>query len=592
MIKYLLTAAIFLTIPFLYFSQDKTNNSLTDEGVSYGGMLLYDEQDKDSYEEYIGFEGKRIKEVHIKILDVAGASVQEGVERDTSWLGHIGNMFHYKTREWVIRNNLLFSAGDTLNADKLSESERLLRLSGFFLDARIRIIDFDNNKDSVSVEVITQDRWTLTFLLSYDTKNKDSYVGLRDDNLLGLGHILDATLTHDENKSVGWGTTIRYNAMNVGGSFINIGAILETNRSHDMKNISFTRPFLTTELDWMGGLSLTAENGLYEYLNTGGSIVSIPYKLKMHDVWIGKSYEPWFGSNVFRQKTRFITSVRLAGLNHTERPFVEQDSNRIFQNNTQYLFSLGIINQRFYKETYLGGFGITEDIPVGGYVVLTGGVEEREFDKRWYYGFESVYSTRIKGAGYFSGKFGIGGFRNMDKWEQNAIAADVLYHSPLIIDGKWKYRLLAESDLIYGFNRFQGEQIYLDNENGMRGFNTFSLFGTKKLTFNTEAFIFSPYEPLGFVIGGLIFADMGLIARRNEKLLTSRLYQAYGIGFRINNESIARANFEVSLVYNPYVPGSTPVRNDIKILFTGSFILGSRHFTFDRPSIINFNGAR
>src|SRR5690606_40708123 len=103
-------------------------------------------------------------------------------------------------------------------------------------------------------------------------------------------------------------------------------------------------------------------------------------------------------------------------------------------------------------------------------------------------------------AGYFSASFMFGGYKDQNKWLQNVYNFNLLYHSPLITKGNWKLRFLFDNNYLYGFNLFEGEQVYLDSQNGLRGFNRFALFGTKKITANAEALIFSPFAPLGFVI--------------------------------------------------------------------------------------------
>ena len=577
---------LLIVLCFLPLTLSAQAGSINEGNLNDDPVFKVDTNEK--YEEYLKSEGKIIKKISIRILDVSGPSVDEQNGSDTSWLGQIGNALHFETREWVVRNALLFSEGDAIDAVELSESERLLRSAGYFLDARITIES--KEEDSAVVVVTTKDMWTLTFLISYDTKNKNSYFGFRDDNIIGLGHKLDAALTHDEDKSIGLGGTLRYYAMNIAGSYINAGTELEANRNFTSKMLNFSRPFVTNLLEAAGGFSFKWENGYFNYFDNNGNFISLPYKFNMQDFWLGKSYTPFFGSKLFKKNTRIVTSARVSRLNHYERPLVTEYQNRIFQNKTLYLLSAGIINQRFYKEHYLSGFGITEDVPTGGYISVTGGIEEREFSKRWYSGFEAVYSRRVENAGYFSASFMFGGYKDQNKWLQNVYNFNLLYHSPLITKGNWKLRFLFDNNYLYGFNLFEGEQVYLDSQNGLRGFNRFALFGTKKITANAEALIFSPFAPLGFVIGGILFADFGVIGDRKNNLTSSKLYQGYGAGIRFNNESIARANFEVSLVYNPFTPVSSSA--DLKIIFTGKLIFGSRIISFDRPAVITINGRK
>ena len=99
--------------------------------------------------------------------------------------------------------------------------------------------------------------------------------------------------------------------------------------------------------------------------------------------------------------------------------------------------------------------------------------------------------------------------------------------------------------------------------------------------------MFTPYNVLGFIIGGIAFADFGLIAGNGQILLNSRVYQAYGLGLRTKNESISNTSFELALVYNPYNPASG--KSNTEISFSAAIVLGSRNFNFDKPGIIDLS---
>jgi hypothetical protein len=293
-----------------------------------------------------------------------------------------------------------------------------------------------------------------------------------------------------------------------------------------------------------------------------------------------------FGPSEFRRRTNIVTAARVNRSNFTTRPLVTPDSNRVFTNNLIYLFSTGIINRRFYRDHYISRFGPTEDVPIGGMVSLTGGYEINEFTKRYYYGLDGVYSRRIKNLGYLSLHSAAGGFFNEGRWEQNAYLFDILYHSRLVSFNSWSMRFFLQNKYLIGNNRYDTEQIFLDNDNGLRGYDRFSLHGISKGLLNLETRIFTPFVPLGFSIGFKLFSDLGIIANRGEELFNSRIYQSYGAGLRISNESISRAQFDVALIYRPFTP--LKQNGSFAIIFSSSISLGSRSFNFDKPSIINY----
>jgi hypothetical protein len=580
---------IFLIFSRVSAQSDKNTNAHKAQKKVAEQSLNHNANGKESLNGFVPAEGKIISKINIKIINVSGPSVESDSGFQSTFFGSIANTLHFESREWVARNMLLFNPGDSLDAEKVSESERLLRSSGFFLDAKIKLRKHPVSRDSIIVDVVSQDRWTFTPLLSYNPKSEGFYFGIRDDNFIGLGHTIYATASYDQDPLKGSGGIIKYTAVNVAGSFINPSVYLETNKSITTKSISFQRPYLSTEIEWVGGLDLTAEHGRYEFFNNQSDIESYSYSFNAQDIWLGKSYSSLGTLDFLKNKILPFSSIRIYRTNYSKRPSPELNAGGLFENYVLYLLNLGVIRQKYYKDVYLGGFGVTEDVPVGGIISGTAGYEKRENTNRWYAGIRLIFSDNFKDIGYLSASLGLDGFRNINKWEQETLNLNLLYHSPLISFDKWKVRFLASNDYLYGYNRFRGEQIYLDNENGMRGFNSYSVFGTKKITLNTEALLFSPYSLLGFKLGAVAFADFGVIAPDDKNIFSGKLYQGYGFGARINNESIARAGFQISLVYNPVLPLGG---GDIKIQFSGNFILGSRPFGFDKPSVIKFNGTR
>ena len=128
-------------------------------------------------------EGKIISKIFLRTLNVAGESIDR-TSTDSTWINNLANSFHYKTRNWVIRERLLFKEGEKLNYRTLYESERLMRSTNLFLDVKIKVFPSAISKDEVELVVITKDRWTLTYLASYKPGDKSGYLGLKDNNFI------------------------------------------------------------------------------------------------------------------------------------------------------------------------------------------------------------------------------------------------------------------------------------------------------------------------------------------------------------------------------------------------------------------------
>lgn len=531
-------------------------------------------------------KGKVIKNIYINNIDVSGPSINDGENWKPDIFGKIGNALHFKTKIWVIKNILLFKEGEKLDPLSIEDSERLLRESGYFYDAAIST-ESSEVPGKVDIYVTTKDKWTLNPQISYSPKRKSGYFGLRDKNLLGIGHSAGILLTHEEDSHIGWGGTFDYTLNNIKGSFVNASLNLASNNKSNLFRLGLDRSFITTRTKWAGGVNFTWEHDDLRFLETNNNISLIPYSSDSQDLWAGRSFVLPFLSESLRKNTSFIFSGRYFRKHYRIRPKVTPDSNKIFENHRLYLVSLGAINRKFYKAFYVSEFGVTEDIPVGGLISFTTGSDSREFSNRWYYGMQLIYSTHFNRIGYLSGNFEVGGYRYSEKWEQNTIKFDLLYHSPLLFSDGWKARFFVQNNFILGLNRFAGEQIYLNRNTGMPGFNEFAIAGVKRNVLDLEMRLFTPYNVLGFVIGGIAFADYALISGENKSLLSSRLYQGYGFGLRTQNQSISKTNFELAVVYNPYNPVSEGAKTEI--VFSASFVLGSRNFNFGEPATTDFS---
>ncbi|MGZ9897006.1 ShlB/FhaC/HecB family hemolysin secretion/activation protein [Shewanella gaetbuli] len=102
------------------------------------------------------------------------------------------NFLHINTKESTIIDNLSFEQGDKLTEKDIQEAQRLLRAEAYIRDAKITALSVDPDADAEyaqSILVETWDNWSLlpTFSLSKSGGETKYSVGIKEDNLLGLG---------------------------------------------------------------------------------------------------------------------------------------------------------------------------------------------------------------------------------------------------------------------------------------------------------------------------------------------------------------------------------------------------------------------
>jgi hypothetical protein len=115
-------------------------------------------------------------------------------------LGRIANALHIRTRPWVVRNELLFHAGDTLNVWRLQETERNLRRLGLFSQV---VVDTAHDGDRLVARVSTSDGWTTNGDVGFSSTGGSLtwHAGVTERNLLGTGNTAGIVFRHEPDRS-------------------------------------------------------------------------------------------------------------------------------------------------------------------------------------------------------------------------------------------------------------------------------------------------------------------------------------------------------------------------------------------------------
>jgi outer membrane protein assembly factor BamA len=90
-----------------------------------------------------------------KIEIVANNVFEEEGPDALSWVYRLGNKLHIRTREEVIRRELLFASGEPLSPEALEQTERNLRSLAFLRDAKVETHERENG--TVDIRVVTFD---------------------------------------------------------------------------------------------------------------------------------------------------------------------------------------------------------------------------------------------------------------------------------------------------------------------------------------------------------------------------------------------------------------------------------------------------
>ena len=99
------------------------------------------------------------------------------------------NIFHARTRERIVKRELLLGEGDTYADARIEESMRNLRSMGVFALVRIVAVKTEN-PDEVGLLVHTRDLWSLRLETTYNISTQVNLlrINLVERNLAGIDH--------------------------------------------------------------------------------------------------------------------------------------------------------------------------------------------------------------------------------------------------------------------------------------------------------------------------------------------------------------------------------------------------------------------
>ncbi len=198
-------------------------------------------------------ENSRIRRVDIRVGDVFDDQDPEEDRR----IFHLVNRLHRNTRDWVIRQQLLFAPGDPYAPRLLEESERLLRRNRYLYDAEIVPVAVDG--DQVDLEVRTRDVWTLTGGARFARSGGENRTQLeiQDFNFMGTGKEIAISRTSDFERN---SNELLYRDFNLAGRRAEMELSLRDNSDGERYLLHLRRPFFALATRWSAGLTVVTED--------------------------------------------------------------------------------------------------------------------------------------------------------------------------------------------------------------------------------------------------------------------------------------------------------------------------------------------
>ena len=498
-------------------------------------------------------EGKIIRQIVIETLDPFGYAVDNYKDVPDKGFEKFGNALHLKTKNWTIRNLLLFKKNEPLDSLTAKESERLIRRQRYVRSVIIKPVEIPNCNDSIDISVRVLDSWSLipTGAISGSKGNFD----LTEKNFLGLGHEIENNITKrfDDKKKA---YDVYYTINNIKNTFIKtIFGYKNDLNDNITRSARIERQFFSPLTRLAGGAYF--ENRFYvdSLPDANGVFVNQIFKLQTQQYWVGHSFKIFGGKSEDFRTTNLVTTFGYKNIAYFEKPTLQYDPSQFFASEKLYLATIGLNTQKFSEDKYLFNFGIIEDVPYGQVYAITGGFQDKNNSRRAYFSGRFAYGDYFS-FGYLSTNIECGSFYNSRNTEQTTLRIEANYFTNLLSIGSWRVRQFIKPTLVIGNHRESiiKDRVTISEENGISGFNNPLINGTKKLftTFQTQTYL--PGNWHGFHFSPFYSMTLGMLGDDSNKFLNNKLYSIFSLGALINNDYLVFNSFQISFSFYPSIP--------------------------------------
>ena len=507
---------------------------------------------QNSENRFIAFKGKKIRNISVTILPPFGVTIADTSykQSDIIWWKEVVNKTHMGTSEKVILRQMTIKVGDRVLPVEMVQNEILLRDLDYIEDAVLRVVSVPESDDLVDLEVFCKDE--LSWGGSLETNFLNSVeVGLDNKNFMKLGHSVDYEYSYRGTKDKKHGNRLEYKVNGLWNTHIDLRGYYRNDYREKQVRVELERQFLTNKMKWAGGVSVGRVYYSEDLPDRNVSRLERLFNYHFQDVWLGYSFRMrklhGYNQNLYLT-TRFFTTI------FNNRPKVDNDMNHLYHNRKNMFSSVVYTKMKYYKGNLLYDFGRTEDIPTGLLLGTTAGYEWSEYENYGYIAAEAHYSHfNQQTERYFYTKAALSSYINEGRFERGVCDFLGSHVSNLCHLRTWRFRFYNSIRYIQGFKRYPADFLYMEDHD-LRGFNSDTLKGNKKLSFSLATTFFMPFIKKGFRTSLSTFVDGCLLADRKEKLFSKKFYWGIGFGLNLRNNNLMLKNISFRFTFYPIVP--------------------------------------
>lgn len=471
-------------------------------------------------EDYEQYRGIRIAKINIIPKDVFNKPKSTKASRLFGGMVRLGNDLHPKTRERLIRQQLFFTEGDSLNPAYLISNLQYMYDQNLFSEIEFEIVETPNNE--IEINVYTRQKFFLKFSGSYVSKDKFS-IGIVDRNVFGMGHSMENTWYIDsENQlTIGWESS--FTNSNVLGSFAqgNIHWVdLPGLRQADLK---VQRPFIYPLFRYSGGSEFNTMS-IYPPED------SVSVNKMESGAWIARNFD-------YFDYPRYAYAALSVNRDwYPKRPSSNAETGMPWQESFFALGALALTQSVYRYMPRVSSFLDNDHLPVGYLLELYSGVDIGEYNTRPFSGMYCSFSLFPAEDQYLYLKSALEGFWSEGRVEEGVFALEPLYISQTTNLGRIKARSFVSARYIRSLRILETQSVSLKTNPVDRG--TKDLSGTDLIYASLEEDLSLPLSLFGFQLTTFVFADLAFMRDDRLEKDKKRSLFSQGLGLRLRNPSL------------------------------------------------------
>ena len=452
-----------------------------------------------------------------------------------SWPYRLANRLRFRTREDVIRRELLFSSDHCADAETLAQTERNLRQAAFLRDARVETSPAESGPPgAVDVRVSTWEKWTTVPMLGFmQVGNRSVWtIGIAERNLFGRGLHVEVQRRSDIDRDQ---TLLAFRDPGVAGSRVQASASYADRSDGRRAELGVARPFFSLDTRWAFAARVDAFEQLDPLYRGGERVADLAHE--------GRALDLEGGRAIGRTPDG---ALRLHGAYRYRRDRIETDLRRFGIAEA----GLSFVQHRYLRLTHVNRFERAEDFNLGHRLSAAAGVSLPALGG----GKEAAFFLAAGGRKGFPlgrerfmfGEASWTGRRTGGRWENglaDARMGGAFRLAPRAL-------LLTQARYRHGVNLDPETQLTIGAQNGLRGYAVNQWAGSRSLLLGTEARLFVADDVarlLSFALAA--FGEMGYAWARGTAVNLRELRSDVGLGVMVGRNRLTSRPLRMDLAY-------------------------------------------